>query len=374
MNPVKTEPKKKVLLILHLPPPIHGAAMMGQYIRDSALLNEEFEADFINLSTSTQMKEIGKGGWKKISNTLKIQAKVLKALTRKRYDLCYFTLNSTGPGFHKDLLVVAILKLFGKKTVYHFHNKGIRNSTIGWFKNLLYKFAFRNSKSILLSPSLYRDFDRYVARQDVFFCPNGIPVQFMEEAGRQIAMRRKYNLLFLSNMVVDKGVYVLLDACRMLKQQGYVFECNFVGAWADISEAAFQERVSALGLEDEVVAHGPVYNGYKQRFLENADIFILPTLKECFPLVLLEAMSYGLPVVSTEEGGIPDIVEEQRTGLLVPTHDAAALAGKIAMLLDDPGLRKKYGNEGKQRFLNYFTIEKFEQNFVAALHSSISSN
>ena len=89
--------------------------MMGQYIRDSALLNEEFEADFINLSTSTQMKEIGKGGWKKISNTLKIQAKVLKALTRKRYDLCYFTLNSTGPGFHKDLLVVAILKLFGKK-------------------------------------------------------------------------------------------------------------------------------------------------------------------------------------------------------------------------------------------------------------------
>jgi hypothetical protein len=91
--------KAKVLFILHLPPPVHGASMMGQLIRDSALVNESFEADYINLSISKNLNEIEKYGIPKFFRLLKLQGKVLKALLKKKYDLCYITLTVSGPSF-----------------------------------------------------------------------------------------------------------------------------------------------------------------------------------------------------------------------------------------------------------------------------------
>src|SRR5688572_7702120 len=102
--------KKNILLILHIPPPIHGAALVGKNILDSRLINENFNVDHINLSTSDSMNEIGKGKFKKIINLFKIQFQVLKALTSKRYDLCYVTITLKKPGFYKDLVIVSILK------------------------------------------------------------------------------------------------------------------------------------------------------------------------------------------------------------------------------------------------------------------------
>src|SRR5690606_40621382 len=92
----------KILFILHLPPPVHGAAMMGKYLQQSTLINGTFEADYINLSTSKHLDEIGKGRMKKIFGFFQLQIKVVKALIRKDYDLCYMTLTAQGVGFYKD--------------------------------------------------------------------------------------------------------------------------------------------------------------------------------------------------------------------------------------------------------------------------------
>jgi glycosyltransferase involved in cell wall biosynthesis len=367
--------KRKVLFILHLPPPVHGASMVGKYLHDSELIKNSFECDFINLSTSKEIKDIGKSGFKKLFGLIKLFLKVLTALRKKNFDLCYITINATGAAFLKDLLIVIILKLFGKKIIYHFHNKGITANSPNWLKNKLYRFAFQNTKSILLSPSLYPDFKKYLSTKDVYFCANGIPTFQSSHILPKTLQNTKDNcrLLFLSNMIVEKGIITLLEACKRLKEKGNNFECHFVGAWFNISETNFKNFVDKNDLAQNVFAHGAKFNNDKRNFFLTSDIFVLPTYysNECFPLVLLEAMSYGLPVVSTSEGGIPDIVINEKTGFIIQPNDVCELASKIEILIKSPNLRKEYGTEGRKRFLNFFTVEKFENNMVEILKSSI---
>lgn len=367
--------KPTILFILHLPPPIHGAAMVGKYVYNSTLLRQEINADFINLSTSTSLAESGKGGIRKIISLLKIQMCVLKALCHKKYDLCYMTLTTTGPGFCKDFFVVLLLKLFGRKIIYHFHNKGIAIAAQQKFNHYLYRFALKNTRCILISRNLSADVENYIERQNVFYCANGIPLYqtniFYNEGINYKACR----LLFFSNMMVEKGVFTLLNACRLLKDKGLLFECHFVGEWMDVSEKMFTDAVTKNNLSDVVFAHGAKYGDEKLFYFNNADVFVFPTYNETFGLVNLEAMQFGLPIVASDEGGIPDIVINGETGFLTPKKDAEKLAEKIEILIRHPELRAKMGVASKKRFYELYTLDKFECRLINILkHVSSGSS
>ena len=99
-------------------------------------------------------------------------------------------------------------------------------------------------------------------------------------------------------------------------------------------------------------------------FFENPPVLpLFPTFyhNECFSLVLLEAMEHGLPCISTTEGGIPGIVDDGKTGFLVPKHDVAVLDDKILLLLNDSVLRSNMGKVGREKFEKEFTLEAFEK-------------
>ena len=99
-------------------------------------------------------------------------------------------------------------------------------------------------------------------------------------------------------------------------------------------------------------------------FFENPPVLpLFPTFyhNECFSLVLLEAMEHGLPCISTTEGGIPGIVDDGKTGFLVPKHDVAVLADKILLLLNDSVLCSNMGKVGREKFEKEFTLEVFEK-------------
>jgi glycosyltransferase involved in cell wall biosynthesis len=369
--------KVKVLFVLHLPPPVHGAAVMGSYIKESRYINETFECEFVNLSSSTRLDEIGKSGLKKKYQIIKILFKVIKELVSKKYDLVYMTLTACGPGFYKDLFVVALVKLFNVKLIYHFHNKGISNVKDTALNRFLYKFVFTNTTSILNSEFLYKDFARYLQRSKVFFCPYGIPVI---DRATENSIPAKNSLpvtfLFLSNMMEEKGVFVLLDACAVLDKKGIEFKCDFVGAWSDINEDAFNKAVEDRGLSKRVSSHGKKYGEEKNLFFDTSDIFVFPTYyrNESFPVVILEAMQFYLPVISTYEGGIPDEIADGETGFLVPQCDSENLALKMELLIKDPVLRIKMGMAGNRRFKNYFTKEKFENNLGEILKIAGTKN
>lgn len=367
--------KPKILFILHTPPPVNGAAMVGQFIKESEVINTTFDTDYINLTTSFSLDKIGKSGLGKYLTVLQIQSKIINVLISKKYDLCYMSFTAKGAGFYKDLFVVSILKLFRKKIIYHFHNKGVAQSSISRLNNFLYRVTFHNTQCILLSPHLYYDIARYVKKEDAYFCANGIP-ETKKPKSLTKATNQPCKLLFLSNMMEEKGVLVLLEACKLLKEKGLDFECHFVGAWSDVSEEIFVATVQKFSILENVFAHGKKYNEDKSGFFSQSDIFVFPTYyhNECFPLVLLEAMEHGLPLISTPEGGIVDIVVDGENGFLVPQRNVEVLADKLSVMIQEPTLRTQMGSAGRKRYEELFTLEKFEQNMIEILESAIAQN
>lgn len=376
---IMKEQKPKILFILHLPPPVHGAAMMGKYIHDSKLVNEKFDCHYINLSTAKNLTDIGKVGVKKIIYFAKLLKHIRKEVKQFRPQLVYVTPNACGGAFYKDFMVVEMLKRMGCKVVVHYHNKGVATRQNRMFDDILYRKFFNGIKVILLAENLYADIKKYVKRDDVVICNNGIPDIPSGHISETKNPSDRLRILYLSNMMEEKGVWVLLEACRILKGKGLDFTCCFVGGWKDITEDVFYEKVLASGLivstpnhinnEATIIALGPKYGDDKAKCFNQSDVFVFPTFyhNECFPLVLLEAMQYGLACISTNEAGIPNIIDDGKTGLIVPKKDCIALADSIEKLINDRKFCLQMGQAGRKKYEEKFTLDVFERNICQIL-------
>ncbi len=364
--------KPRILFILHMPPPVHGAAMVGKYIHDSMLINEAFECRYINLAIANSIEDIGKASIGKIFATIRMLKNIRREVNSFRPDLVYVTPNANGGAFFKEFLVVQMLKQMGCKVIAHYHNKGVSTCQDNWLYDLLYRKFFKRLKVILLSDALYQDMQKYVRHEDIAICPNGIPFVDYTYMERKNAVPR---LLFLSNLIESKGVLVLLDALGILKDKGYSFSCDYVGGETfEIDRKRFENEVLMRQLTNYVTYHGPKHGEEKKTFFEQADIFVFPTAypREAFPLVNLEAMAFCIPVITTNEGGIIDMVHDGINGLICQKEDPQSLANCIEKLIVDKDLRIRMGKEGRQIFENEYTIEKFEKNMLGVLNTTIS--
>lgn len=359
-------------MIAPFPPPVHGSAVVSQQIKDSVLINSEFDLDYINLSTSRSINEIGNTGiltsLRKIFRFVGIYFRTFFHLMSRRYDLCYIALTCHGKGFLKDAPIALLCKLFGRRLVIHQHNKGMSQDLDKPIYRKLIPLVYRNAKVILLSWQLYPDIQRVVKKEDVLICPNGIQ---MDQSVTEHKMSNEVpHILFLSNLLVDKGVLVLLDALMLLKERSFAFQGTFVGGESkDIDSGRFERELAFRGLGDYVKYIGRKFGAEKSAIFSASDIFVFPTNNETFGLVLLEAMQYALPVISTREGGIPDIVIDGETGILVPKKDPEALADAIARMIDNPDLARQMGAAGRKRLEENFTGHHFETRFTEILHS-----
>jgi glycosyltransferase involved in cell wall biosynthesis len=159
-----------------------------------------------------------------------------------------------------------------------------------------------------------------------------------------------------------KGQRELIDAVAQLP------EARVVLVGADLEqggayERALRQRAEELGVADRVVFAG--YRDDAARVVAAADVFALPSWTEGLPLVVLEAMALGRPVVATPVGGTPELVADGETGLLVPPRDVEALAAALKRVLDDEGLRRRLGEAGRRRVAERFSADAMTRGVFA---------
>jgi glycosyltransferase involved in cell wall biosynthesis len=345
---------------MQLPPPVHGAAVMNSYVQKSALINATFDLDVLGLHYVKKITDFRDAYLKKTYLFIKYWFILLYKLTFNRPDMVYFTITPYGVSFYRDLLMVALIKIFRVKLVYHLHGKGIKDCYPRHKK--CYNYAYHNVEVICLGNKLTEDI--YFFKGTPYIVNNGIPI-INDIAQKQKRNDDTVNILFLSNFIKSKGVLDLLESAKLLMGGGFMFKIQLIGQYrGNLTKEFFDDYINKNNLTNYVELIGPVYGDAKKQYFIDSDIFVFPTYyrNEAMPLVLLEAMQFGLPCISTFEGSIPEIIENNITGLLFKQRDVESFASKLELLIKDKELRVEMGKRGKERFDKFFTLEKFEQN------------
>ncbi len=169
-------------------------------------------------------------------------------------------------------------------------------------------------------------------------------------------------ILSVGRLVEKKGFEDLIRACAILRNAGLKFTCEIIGKGP--RESALRELIATLDLSGTVLLVGPKPSEAIVSDYARATVFALPCLvgadgnRDGMPTVLVEAMAMGIPTVSTRLTGIPELIDDGSTGLLVPEHDPAALAGALTRLLNDPALHASMGRAARSETEREFDVRK----------------
>lgn len=159
-----------------------------------------------------------------------------------------------------------------------------------------------------------------------------------------------------------KGQAYLIEACRKLQESHIDFVCHFVGDGPDRN--SLTTLADRAGLLERIHFHGRLTRDDIARLLQDADVLAAPSVptrdgrREGIPVVLMEAMGSGVPVVASNISGIPELVKDGYTGLLVPPRDVTSLAKALERYYREPGLRSRLGQAGREKVVREFDLNK----------------
>jgi glycosyltransferase involved in cell wall biosynthesis len=197
-----------------------------------------------------------------------------------------------------------------------------------------------------------------VARQKrLGVVPNGVDLTRFEPAAAPPNSGGVTTVATLANLRPEKGLVQLVEAAAIVTRRAH--RARFV-IWGDGPlRTDLEARIRTLGLTGSVEMRGATRE--PAQALKQCQIFVLASLSEASSNVVLEAMATGLPVVGTRVGGTPGLVDDHRTGLLVPPDDASALAEAILRLIEAPAMATEMGAQGRSRALAEFGMDRMHE-------------
>lgn len=292
---------------------------------------------------------------RKLWQAVKAYIKFLKLLPE--YPIVHVNVASDSSYYRKSLFIKAA-KRAGRKIVIHQHG-GDFETFYEKEQNDRGRARIRQVLSmgdvfLVLSPKLKQFFKGILEPSKVILFPNAVPVpdSIEKEYGKQ-------RILFLGRLCKEKGLRELFSVLPQLHGQFPQMHVLLGGIWEDeelLEEAAkMKEYVTDLGwLQGEA----------KKNYLRTSDLFVFPTYFEGQPVSVLEAMAYQCGIVATRVGGIPQMIEQEQTGLLIEPKDPEGLKSALQKLLSDPELCERLGKNARAKVQKEFSIEKSLQELI----------
>ncbi len=353
--------KKKILFMVQLPPPVHGAALRNRDLAESKLLRENFSIRVLPLRFVDSLNEIGGFSIRKLWRFVVIYFNFLATIILRRPDIAYFTITPAGSAFKRDAIFAATLKFFRIDTMYHLRGLGVKEgSSKNKSSEKIYRFVFHGTTVICLGKEQVKDVEHLPVKK-FMVVPDGIAPEIDNVQPVQNGNKERLTILYLSNFVTTKGVFDFLDALQLANADGLKFNAIMAGDAADVTADQLRRRAEELGLAANVSIRPPVYGSDKFDLYLASDIFFFPTFFELFPGVVLEAMQCSRAILTTRTGCIPEMVDDGITGLLFSPRSIKEMAEKLKLLSRDAELREKLGVKARLKYLNEFTFERYEK-------------
>jgi colanic acid/amylovoran biosynthesis glycosyltransferase len=177
-----------------------------------------------------------------------------------------------------------------------------------------------------------------------------------------------FMILCIGTLHEVKGQAYLIEACHKLLERRVDFVCHFVGDGPD--RRSLMALAEQAGIAEKIRFHGRLTREEIARLLQDADVLAAPSVptrdgrREGIPVVLMEAMGSSVPVIASNISGIPELVEDKVTGLLVPPRDATSLTNALECYFADPDLRRRLGQAGREKVVRDFDLNKNAENLA----------
>ena len=300
-----------------------------------------------------------KGGDSRIIGTfyfIAAIAQLLVYLLLRRVDVLHLNMAVQG-SFYRKYLLSKLARAFGVPYIAHIHSgrfdefwDSANRRTLGHIEDMFSQSA----QIIVLGNALKAHFVNKSPNLSgiVSVVRNGTPRK-IERMTDKPGSGSQLNIVYLGNLTPLKGLPHLLDALVRIKARTD-WTATLAG---DVGVVEAKRFIEEAGLADRVSVPGWVSPEEVDRLLSEGGIFVLPSLTEGLPMSIIEAFAWGVPVVTTPVGAIPEIIEHEKNGLLVTPGDAGALTGALVRLLDDQELRERLGQAGLQSHQESFSFE-----------------
>ncbi|MBK9990468.1 MAG: glycosyltransferase [Verrucomicrobia bacterium] len=334
----------------------------------------------VDASFSRQMSDMRSVAWRKLWKLFWLPARIIVAKFRSGSDiLLYSPSGPTRSAAIKDAWILGLSRPFFRTTVFHVHASGIgdylkatRTTWAGIARHALYHPTWL----IRLSPATPRDDIALIARHTA-----SIPNCIRDEAEllaihRTATVDGPLRILFVGLHIPSKGLRILLDAIIELKREGIIVYIETLGSFSDpVFANECRETIQTENLNEHFRFLGPVFGAQKIGAFARADLMVFPTYfdSETLPLVVIEAMAAGLPVISTRWRGIQDLIDDGRTGFLIEPRQTAPVITAIKTIHLDRNLIRAMGDAARERFKQNYSQAAFRSAWQKTLLAIVNT-
>jgi glycosyltransferase involved in cell wall biosynthesis len=354
-----------IVVVGPTPPPIHGVAFVTPLVVD-AVARAGRLAGHLDTSDPRPVLTTGRfdlrNAWLGVKHAFQLTALLL----RRRGAAVYLPLSQTTLGFLRDAAFIWTAVLLRRRVIIHLHGGGFRRFAQDagpLMRAIIATTARRIDEAWVLTAAHERMFDGLLPRDRVRILENAaedIGAQLEAKPGNVSRPARRF--LYLSNLLPEKGCFDVLDALDLLGERVRGCEFRFAGEADDRVLVEFARRAARLErLGVSVRYEGVVVGDAKVELFGWADAFVFPSRYrlEGQPLCVLEAMSAGLPVISTDHSGIPHTVRDESEGLIVAPGSPGQTAEAIMRLAADPELRGQLADGARARYIERYQPARF---------------
>jgi glycosyltransferase involved in cell wall biosynthesis len=354
------------------PPPWHGQAVATQILFDHDW--PDFDVDFIRMDYSEDMDEVGRFHIRKLWRLFRLIRETRRVLSAKPGStLLYPPASAKWIPFLRDVVFLAAVRPKAAQTIFIFHASGLAAFTReNALSNRLAEIAYGGADMALEVA------EEKVSPHEVFnakghlWCPCGIEAPPMERPPRTPGEPTK--VLFVGSLQEGKGVLEILKTADVLRKSGHGerFRFDIVGRWMnDDFKRQAMDLHRRLELGDSVRFPGQLTGGEKWRAYHEADVFFFPShyISEASPLVLMEALAAGLPIITTAWNGIPALMRGCPTATLLPIKSPEAFADALQKLALDPHAADEIAAKSRRFYEENFLPERFVERVTGAIRT-----
>jgi len=349
---------KRILFFGPLPPPTTGQSIV-------------FEE---SISVSSGARVVINNtifGDNKLSNTLYSIVILIYSFLRYRFDIVYFTCSRSLSGFVKDFTLLLLCRIFKKRVINHLHGASFKEffNNSGYFKSIIRWSYNVIETSIVLLPKMKEQFDDF-PKMKVVIISNPYPRE-LDLIDVNICIKKK-QILFLSNIMYSKGIFIFLEAALQLLSMDKNILIRIAGL--PISDEFMSKEEVKLKFDivyfdlrekfgNRIEYVGGAFGMAKSELLRESSIFILPTFytSEALPISIIEAMRIGNAIITTDHNYLSEIVING-VGYVVPKNSSTAIVDRVEELFNNTLLLKKMQLNNTQRALKFYSPDCYSRN------------